>query len=126
MKSIVRAILVTACVWCGTLCVQGQKATEVFIPIGQSTGLSGKVTLIGKITSVDTQNRTITASDESGTHPVRLTERTRIYVDLSKQRSPNRKGTLADLRTGLLTEIKFEGNDRGKGVAEWIKVQIVE
>ncbi len=126
MKSIVRVVLATACVWRCTSRVQGQKATEVFIPVGQSTGLSGKLTLIGKITSVDAQNRTITVTDESGTHTVRLSERTKIYVDLSKQRSPNRNGTLADLRTGLLTEVKFEGNDRSKGVAEWIKVQIVE
>jgi hypothetical protein len=123
MKSLARVVLALATLWCWTPWAQAQKATEVFIPIGQSAGLSGKLTLIGKIAAVDPQNRTITATDETGTHTVRLSERTKIYVDLSLQRSPNRPGTLADLRTGLLTEVKFEGNDRSKGVAEWIKVQ---
>jgi hypothetical protein len=126
MKSLARVVLAIAWLWCCAPSVQGQKATEVFIPIGQSAGLSGKLTLIGKIAAVNTQNRTITATDESGTHTVHLSERTKIYVDLSLQRSPNRAGTLADLRTGLLAEVKFEGNDRTRGVAEWIKVQIME
>jgi len=125
MKSLARVGVAIVCLWC-TPGVHVQKATEVFIPIGQSTGLSGKVTLLGKVAAVNAQDQTITVSDQAGTHLVRLSERTKIYVDLSRQRSPNRRGTLADLRAGFLTEVKFEGNDRGKSVAEWIKVQISE
>lgn len=126
MKSLARVVLALASLWCWTPGAQAQKATEVFIPIGQSTGLSGKLTLIGKIASVNLQNRTITVTDQSGTVTVHLAEPTKIYVDLSLQRSPNRPGTVADLRTGLLAEVKFEGNDRNKAVAEWIKVRFME
>jgi hypothetical protein len=123
MKSLALAVVAIAWLWTWPG-VQGQKATEVFIPIGQSAGLSGKLTRIGKIAAVDTQNRTVTVTDAVGTQTVLLSERTKIYLDLSRQRSPNRPGSIADIRPGLLAEVKFEGNDRSKGVAEWIKVQI--
>ena len=41
---------------CGVSHVHGQKATERYIPIGQSPGLSGKYTYIGSIECIDAQN----------------------------------------------------------------------
>jgi hypothetical protein len=106
--------------------VHAQKTTEIFIPIDQSPGLSGTQTLIATIDSVNVQNRTLTLRDSSGTHTVRLADETQIFLDRSRLRSPNRKGTIADLGKDRLAEVKYKNNDRNAGLAEWIKVQITE
>jgi hypothetical protein len=105
--------------------VYGQKSTEFFIPVGQSPGLSGKYTSLGKIAAIDARNQTITVADSGGTYTVKLMKRTQIWLDKSKLKSTNQKGVFADLRKGLLAEIKYENNQRkNNGLAEWIKVQI--
>jgi hypothetical protein len=104
-----------------------QKATEIFIPVGKSPGLSGKHTSIGKITAIDTLNRTITVADSARSHDVKITERTKIWLDRSKLKLTNQKGAFTDLRKGLLVEVKYEVNQlKDKSPAEWIKVQIAE
>lgn len=109
--------------FCGTA-AYAQKATEQFIPIGQSPGLSGKHTMIARIEAVNPSTRTLTVKGETGTHTVRITDQTKIYVDRSKLQQPNRKGTFADCSVGSLAEIKFVQNERKDGgVAEWAKVQ---
>lgn len=105
----------------------GQKSTEIFIPVGKSPGLSGKYTVLGKIEAVNAQNQTITMADPSGSYTVKITKKTQIWLDNSKLKKTNQKGTFADLRKDLLAEIKFEENKRmDLGTAEWVKVQIVE
>jgi len=99
--------------------VHGQKSTERHIPIGQSPGLSGKTTYIGTIEALAPGNRTITA----GGRTVRITDRTRIWVDHSKQKQSNRDGDLGDLRPGRRVEIKYDDPARPQA-AEWIKVEI--
>jgi hypothetical protein len=102
----------------------GQRLTEMYIPIGQSPGLSGKHTLIGTIGAVDAQSRLVTCAHDSGTATVQVTDRTRIWLDRSKAKLPNRKGTLADLVAGRRMEAKYVGNERKPGgEAEWIKVE---
>jgi hypothetical protein len=108
------------------LCVHAQKTTEMFIPIGQSAGLSGTKTLSATIDSVNVQNGTLTLRDSSGSHTVRFTDTTQIFLDMSRLRSSNRKGTIADLKKDRLAEVKYKDNDRSAGVAEWIKVQVTE
>jgi hypothetical protein len=107
--------------------VYAQKATEIFIPVGQSPGLSGKYTSVGKITAIDVANQTITVADSSGSYEVKISERTQIWLDKSKLKSTNEKGAFTDLRKDLLVEVKYQHNQRqDKGPAEWIKVQITE
>ena len=126
LKFYKRAIIAVALLW-GMPSVYGQKATEIFIPVGKSPGLSGKYTSIGKITAIDTLNRTITVADSSESYNVKITERTQIWLDKSKLRLTNQKGAFTDLRKDLLVEVKYENNLRkDKGSAEWIKVQITE
>jgi hypothetical protein len=38
----------------------GQKATEIYIPIGKSPGLSGKYSVIGEIASFNEDSKTLT------------------------------------------------------------------
>ncbi len=127
MLKLLTRIGVTLILLVAVPCVHGQKATEIFIPLGKSPGLSGKYTTIGKIDTVNAQDQTITMTDSSGSYTIKITERTKIWLDKSKLKSTNQKGTFADLRKGLLAEVKYEDSTRkDKGTAEWIKIQITE
>ncbi len=106
----------------GAVAVQAEKSTELYIPIGQSPGLSGEYTVMGKIYQVDSRNQSIKMSGPSGSYTVKLTQHTFIYLDKSKYGLPNTYGTLADCKAGDTVEVKFEGNSRSKPI-EWIKVE---
>jgi hypothetical protein len=106
----------------GAFSVNAEKSTELFIPIGQSPGLSGKYTVMGKVEQVNSQNQTLKMSGASGSYTVKMTPRTFIYLDRSKAQLSNVYGTLADCNAGDLVEVKFEDNSRSKPI-EWIKVQ---
>lgn len=113
----------------GTPYAHGQKATEMFIPLGQSPGLSGKVTVIGTIDAVNTRDQTITIAGPSGPWGAQITDHTKIWLDRSKLRLPTQYGTFADLRKGRMVEVKYEENKnkgKGKGPAEWVKVELTE
>jgi len=107
----------------GTLEAFGQQATEMFIPIGQSPGLSGKGSLIGTLESVDPGKRMVTISIPSGAQTVVITDRTMIWLDRSEQKQPNQNGAINDLQKGRKIEIKVR-KDEPKAVAEWIKVLV--
>ena len=107
----------------GGLAAHGQEATEMYIPIGQSPGVSGKTSLIGTLESVDPGRRMVTVSGLSGARTVGLTDRTFIWLDRSLQKQPNRSGAMADLQQGRRVEIKLRKGEP-KSVAEWIKVQV--
>ena len=99
-----------------------EKSTELYIPIGNSPGLSGIYTIIGNIDRVDLQNRTLVLSTASDSYAIEVTERTFIYLDKSKARLSNTHGTLADCQTGDTIEVKWEDDDPAQP-AEWIKVE---
>jgi hypothetical protein len=110
--------------WLGCLVpIHGQEMTEMYIPIGQSPGVSGKSSLVGAIESVNVQNHTLAVSGPSGIQAIVLTDRTRIWLDRTQARLPNEIGTLASLQKGLKVEVKLRDADQ-KRVAEWIKVQV--
>jgi hypothetical protein len=101
----------------------GQEATEMFIPIGQSPGVSNKSSLLGTIKSVDhSGTRTVTVSGLAGVQTVQITDRTPIWIDRSLQKQRNQTGTLADLQPGRKVEIMLV-EVAGKPTAKWIKVQ---
>lgn len=107
----------------GALDAYGQEATEIFIPIGQSPGLSGKGSLIGTLELVDPRKRLVTVASPSGARTVSITGRTPIWLDWSLQKQPNRSGVFADLQQGRKVEIKLRKGEP-KPVAEWIKVEV--
>ena len=107
----------------GTLDASGQQATEMFIPIGQSPGLSDKGSVIGTLESVDPGKRMVTISSSSGAQTVGITDRTLIWLDRSEQMQPNQNGAINDLQKGRKIEIKVRKGEP-KAVAEWIKVQV--
>jgi len=99
----------------------GQEATERFIPIGQSPGLSGIHTMIGEIRNVDAQKQTLTVAAEGRTYDVVVTEHTRIWIDRSPLKLPALTGDFDDCNRGLKVEVKLE--EEGQRAADWIKVQ---
>jgi len=110
----------------GPRAASAQKTTEQFIPVGQSPGLSGKATVIGKIQAINARDQTVAIAGPAGTWSAKVTERTKIWLDRSMSRKTNLTGTFSDLRQGLTVEVKPDGSQRGaqSGPAEWIKVQI--
>jgi hypothetical protein len=108
---------------CAISHAHGQKATEQFIPIGQSPGVSLKYTSIGAIAAVDAGARTVTVADPAGRRTVRVTDKTRIWLDRTKIKQTNISGSFADLQTGRRVEVKYEDPAR-RDVAEWVKVEV--
>ena len=106
----------------GLSIAQGQEATEQFIPIGQSPGLSLKYTDIAEIEAVDPDNRTVTLASPTQSWSVLVSERTRIWLDRSHLGRSSVAGDFADLRPGLQAEVKYEDHER-KTHADWIKVR---
>src|SRR5437667_10183056 len=86
----------------------GQEATEMYIPIGQSPGVSGKSTLLGTIESVDPGKRMLTVSGPAGTRKFQIADRTLTWIDRSARRQRNQTGTLPDLQPGRTVDIKPE------------------
>lgn len=116
-----RAVFLIALV--GAPPAHAQKATEQFIPVGESPGASGKLTWIGEVLGTDARERTLTVSEARGSHTVKLTDQTRIFLDRSKLKQSNLTGTVADLQPGRRVEVKYKGPGPTPE-AEWVKVEI--
>jgi hypothetical protein len=111
----------------GATAAQAQRATERYIPIGRSPGLSGKRTVMGTIAAVNAKERTLTCAYASGTATMKVTDRTRIWLDRSKDKLPNLTGTLADCIVGRPMEARFLNDERKPGAeVDWIKVQVTK
>ncbi len=126
LKVVTGVVAVGVLLLAGTPTAHGEKATEMYIPIGQSPGLSNKISIIGTIETIDTRAQTIVVAGPSGTWSATITDRTKIWLDKSKLRLSNQKGTFTDLRKGLLAEVRYEEAGVSRGPADWIKVQITE
>lgn len=104
--------------------IAGQKATEIYIPIGMSPGISGTFSEIGEIVSYDADNRTLTLHNDGGDHPATLTDETDIWLDRSGSGDRNVVGTADELQPGRRCEVRYvyDGATR-LAEAEWIKVE---
>jgi hypothetical protein len=100
----------------------GQEATDRYIPLGRSPGISGTFTSIGEIVEVDPRERTMTIAEAAGRRTVKITDKTRIWIDRSKLKLTNVTGSFADLEKGRRVEAKYlDPTDRH--VADWVKVE---
>lgn len=99
------------------------RATERFIPLGQSPGVSHNFTVVGKIEAVDANRRSVTIATPSGKLVVEIRKDTSIWVDRTKQKLTSLDGAFVDLKSGRTIEVKFIDPDR-KQVAEWVKVEV--
>lgn len=108
-----------------TQSVIAQYATEIFIPLGQSPGLSGSLTTMGRVSAVNIQNKSISVSDSDDTHDLKISNNTKIWLDQSKLKLNNKKASIRDIREGMRAEVKYIKNEKG-GAVEWIKIQLAE
>jgi hypothetical protein len=98
-----------------------QRTTERYIPIGQSPGVSGKVTLIGTVGTVDSADRSLAVQSSTGPLRVKLTDKTRMWLDRSAAQQSTQVATMTDLRAGRRIEVKFT-DDSHRTTADWIKI----
>jgi len=105
--------------------VHAQKETERYIPLGQSPGVSQKYTSIGEIADVDQQKQMVTIVEPAGRRTVKITEKTRVWLDRTKLKQANLAGSFADLQKGRRVEVKYEDPER-RQVADWVKVEIAQ
>ena len=110
-----------------------QYTTEEFVPIGASPGVSNIYSIIGKIATVNQENRSLTLNDSSGvTYLVTIPNGVSVWLDRSKAKGKNEVGSLADLQPGRTVEVKYKGDPaprdpatRGTSLtADWIKVEV--
>jgi hypothetical protein len=101
-----------------------QRATEMYIPVGKSPGVSGRTSVAGAIATIDSRQRTLVIADGATRHTATVTADTRIWIDRSGLALPNLQGTFADLKEGLQAEMTYAAGDGG--VAGWIKVRVTE
>ena len=101
---------------------RAQRSTEQFIPIGSSPGISTKYTSIGTIEGLNARDGLFTILESGVRRTIRITAKTRIWIDRSKLKLPNLDGSAADLQPGRRIEVKFE-NSVLRQVADWIKIE---
>jgi hypothetical protein len=114
-------LLSVSAVLTGASLAHGQEAAERFIPIGQSPGVSGKASHVGSVQSVNAQVRSMAVDTGAGMVSMQWNERTRIWIDRSRQQKGAIGGSAADVQVGRRVEVKPDKNDRS--LAEWIKVE---
>ncbi len=101
---------------------EAQNATERYIPIGQSPGVSHNFTEVGKIVAVDPQRKSVTVVTPSGTLVIGIRKESRIWVDRTKSKQTNLVGGFADLKSGSTIEVKFV-DSKQKRFADWVKIE---
>ena len=97
-----------------------QQATERYVPIGRSPGLSDGATLLGSVEAVDVEGGLLTLQDATGSHAVETGSATRIWWDRTALGESNGVASLSDCREGLDVEVKLDATGR---LAEWIKLR---
>jgi len=107
----------------GVVGAAAQKTTERFIPVGESPGVSGKYSVIGKVQAIDPLTRTITVVTPAGTHEVNISEECRIWLDRSRLKRTNESGNFNDCQKGRTVEVLFASKEK-RGTAAWIKILV--
>ncbi len=116
------AFIVIAILMFGICETNAQDATEIFIPVGQSPGVSGVYSIIAKIDVVKSEDRTINMSNSSGSYTVKIMEQTQIWLDRSKLKMTNKVGSFSDLKSNLTIEVRYKDKEQ-KGKVDWVKIQ---
>ena len=73
---------------------------KVFIPLGQSPGVSGKLSVVGRIGTERSHNSTLIPGLETELMTSKMNAQTKIYLDRSKLKLTNTKGSIADIKPG--------------------------
>ncbi len=105
----------------GARAAGAQQATERFIPVGQSPGVSGIYSYIGEVEAVDAENRTITVRGPQGSRTISVPEGCPVWLDRSEAKLINLTGGFGDISVGRRIEVMY--TDYGtKDAAAWVKL----
>lgn len=96
----------------------GQQATEVYIPIGKSPGVSGVSSVIGTVRKVDYAAHTLVVRSTQKIVTVEMDTQTDYYLDRSDRRLSNSTGDMYDCKVGRTIEVKLADD----GTADWVKI----
>lgn len=125
VRSLASAVGITILALCAGSRAQGQMATEQYIPIGKSPGVSRKVTSLGTIDSVSVRQRTITIAEPNTRRTIGITGKTNIWLDRTRLKLPNVRGRFEDLQKGRRVEVKYLDPDT-RLLADWVKVEMTQ
>ncbi|MDX1517386.1 MAG: hypothetical protein R3288_11130 [Woeseiaceae bacterium] len=117
MKIRIAGLFVIALVTAGP--GHAQQTTEVYIPIGESPGISADESWIGEIEAVDYSEMKLEVDTSRGMRTVKVDDRTRFYLDRSDYRKQNVYGDMRDCRVGRRVEVYVDE----EGTARWIKIR---
>lgn len=117
MKLLLSILVIAATLACGD--AVAQQTTEVYIPIGDSPGVSKDKSWIGEIDSVDYGEMRLDVNTSRGMRQIKVDGKTRFYLDRTRYRKKSETGTMQDCRVGRRIEA-YVGED---GKAYWIKVE---
>lgn len=95
-----------------------QKATEIYIPIGASPGVSASKSFLGTISRVDYESNRIEIETNGGKRSILVDKETLYYLDRSHYGRKNAMGSIRDCELGRRVEVYVtEGSD-----ALWLKI----
>lgn len=117
MRKTVAALLLAAG---ATPTATGHPATELYIPLGQSPGVSGARSWVGTIEARAATQRGFTMKVQDDERYVSFDASTRVYLQYLSPRKRNQLGDYADCESGLRAEV-YVGAD---GKARWVKLQM--
>lgn len=117
MKRYVLGLTVAAALTCAN--AMAQQATEVYIPIGDSPGVSKDRSWIGEINTVDYGEMRVEVNTSRGMRQIKVDGKTRFYLDRTRYRKKSETGTMQDCRVGR----RIEAYVGGDGKAYWIKIE---
>ena len=99
-----------------------QQATERFIPLGQSPGVSGKIGMMGTVVGYSGGMLSLSSPAYPTPQQVRVSATTQIWLDRSSMRQSNVAGAATDLVAGRRIEIRFV-DPANRQAAAWIKIE---
>lgn len=98
----------------------GHQETELYIPIGQSPGISHVKSWIGEIRALDAKQNGFQMLVGDSSKYVAFDKATRIYLQYATPGQANRQGKAADCRAGRKAEVYQDE----AGTLRWVKVQM--
>lgn len=120
MKRLTASTIVALCFWAIVYdAAHAQQATERYIPIGESPGVSASRSIIGTIAEVDPAAYEMTVRGRDELKTVKMTGATRYYLDRTKYKRSNQTTNLGYCKVGQRVEVKL--NERG--IADWVKIE---
>ena len=118
------SLIIGAVLWFGFATLgNAQQATELYIPIGESPGLSGVKTAVGAVNQISADSFIL--ETEAAAQEIQIAPTTIIYLDRSSIRQPNTTGTINEITPGATVEVRFIEDISGNP-ADWVKARTLQ